>query len=53
MGYKFFRLENLMFNYPINMVNFIGPKFVQTFYENPTWQFKDYSDTKYLFTQPF
>lgn len=53
MGYKFFRLENLMFNYPINTVNFIDPKFVQTFYKNSNWKFKGDSDTKYLFTQPF
>jgi len=42
-----------MFNYPINTVNFIDPKFAQTFYKNPIWQFKDDSDTKYLFTQLF
>ena len=36
MGYKFFRLENLMFNYPINTVNFTDAKFVQIFYKIPT-----------------
>jgi hypothetical protein len=53
MGYKFFRLENLMYNYPTNTVNFTDTTFVQTFYKNATWQFKDDSDTKYLLTQPF
>jgi hypothetical protein len=35
------------------MVNFINPKFVQTYYKIPTWQFKDDSDTKCLFAHPF
>jgi len=42
-----------MFDYPINTFNFTDVKFVQTFYKRPTWQFKDDSDTKYLFTQAF
>jgi len=53
MDYKFFRLENLMCNYPINTVNFIKAKFAHTFYKNTTWQFKDDSDIKYLFTHSF